>query len=322
MGSQTRMRQEQPLLHFGVLSDVQYADEEDSYNFHQTKLRYYRQTLRCVDEAVQQWNTESVAFVLQIGDLIDGKCKPYSDRALETVLQHLKPLQAPLYHALGNHELYNFSRTRLSKWFAEPFYYAFTPCASLRVIVLNAFELSVAWVDQPEIVEQCWPLFEPFNHNDVRKENIDWGHGLVGVNRRYVPYNGGVGPIQLQWLREQLAEAEAAGQRVIVASHCPLQEGCSSPSTLLWNYEEVLALLHASPTVICGLYGHDHAGGFGTDSEGVHHLTLPSPLESQDGGNAFASITVYSDRMDIHGVGDVASRSLPLRPWQQDVKKQ
>ncbi len=53
-----------------------------------------------------------------------------------------------------------------------------------------------------------------------------------------MPYNGGVGPAQLAWLKHTLADAKAAGETVIVCGHIPVCPGsCESTRTLLWNYE-------------------------------------------------------------------------------------
>ena len=307
------MENDSPLLVFGVLSDIQYADEEDCHNFDQTVLRHYRGTLPLLDQAVEQWNKEGTALVIQIGDLIDGKCSEYTQKAFQAVMERWKPLQCPLYHAVGNHELYNFSRAELKTWIEEPFYYSFVPCPGFRFVVLNSFEFSVAWKDQPDVVDQSWPLIEPKNPNPLRKAGVDWTEGLSGVEGRYLPFNGAIGPDQLEWLRNQLKEAEQATEKVIIISHCPLQEGCCNPFTLLWNYPEVMEVLHASPAVVCGLYGHDHAGGFCTDTQGIHHMTMVSPLECAKDSNAFATISLFADRLEIVGVGEALSCTLPYR---------
>lgn len=43
----------------------------------------------------------------------------------------------------------------------------------------------------------------------------------MGVQRRFVKFGGGVGSVQLQWLRDQLAAAQQAEELVIVAGHLP-----------------------------------------------------------------------------------------------------
>lgn len=80
----------------------------------------------------------------------------------------------------------------------------------------------------------------------------------AGTDRRFVPYNGAVGAKQLEWLRGELQEAAAAGDRVIVAAHVPLHPEASDSSALLWNFPEVLAELygeHGSKCVVAVLAG-------------------------------------------------------------------
>lgn len=45
---------------------------------------------------------------------------------------------------------------------------------------------------------------------------------------------------QLAWLQQQLGEAEAAGERVIVGCHLCFHPRTCAPTCLMWNYSEVL----------------------------------------------------------------------------------
>lgn len=47
--------EEIPLFSFGAIADVQYADCEDGWNFHQTYKRYYRGGLQQLKRAVDVW---------------------------------------------------------------------------------------------------------------------------------------------------------------------------------------------------------------------------------------------------------------------------
>ena len=306
------------LLSFGVIADVQYADEDDAYNFAKTSKRYYRSTLDKLEKAVEEWNSTDISFVLQVGDLIDGKCEKYSERGLESILEKLKPLKTPLYHVIGNHELYNFGRQDLEKLLLpEPFYYEFSPCDGVRFVILNSFEDSVLWKNEKDSSEIHYQLLEANNPNPVRSEGVDWSKGLVGLVERFVPYNGGVSKNQITWMHNILEKSQKNNEIVFISSHCPLQEGASSNSTLAWNYEDVLKVIHKFSCVVCCIYGHDHIGGFCTDNEGVHHITLPSPLESTVDSNAYGIMDIYKDRCELKGRGDVISRILPYRERKQ-----
>ena len=54
-----------PLLRIGMMPDLHYADKEP------TKTRFYREALGKLDEAVDYFNKERPAFVVEVGDLID-----------------------------------------------------------------------------------------------------------------------------------------------------------------------------------------------------------------------------------------------------------
>ena len=54
-----------PLFSFGMISDVQYADIENA------GTRYYRLSPAKLKEAVDDFNRETVDFVISLGDFID-----------------------------------------------------------------------------------------------------------------------------------------------------------------------------------------------------------------------------------------------------------
>ncbi|XP_042658511.1 manganese-dependent ADP-ribose/CDP-alcohol diphosphatase isoform X2 [Tyto alba] len=150
-----------PLFSFGVIADIQYADAEDGYDFGGSRRRYYRHSLSLLRDAVEDWATERppLAFVLQLGDSIDGlnARSGEAEGALGRVLATLGRLPVPVHHAWGNHEFYNFSRARLahSGLNSRPAgaaaggpagdcqAYHFSPAARFRVVVLDAYDLSV-----------------------------------------------------------------------------------------------------------------------------------------------------------------------------------
>lgn len=113
----------EPICVFGVLSDIQYADCPDrSHSL--TRSRYYRNSLKLMREAIHDWlkQGERLAFVLQLGDIVDSKSLKTgeSEKALKTVITQYYSCfdsnnhrRVPLYHIWGNHEMYNFDRAWL-----------------------------------------------------------------------------------------------------------------------------------------------------------------------------------------------------------------
>jgi hypothetical protein len=110
------------LFAFGVVADVQYADLPDGSNFLGTVRRYYRHALDALALAVQSWlhdgpGGKPVAFVAQLGDLIDGKNADHGQTAAAAAAVHgvLSRLgdSIPIQSAIGNHEVMNWPRSRL-----------------------------------------------------------------------------------------------------------------------------------------------------------------------------------------------------------------
>lgn len=110
------------LFSFGVVADVQYADLPVGTNFLKTVHRYYRHSLDALALAVQSWLHDApggspVAFVAQLGDLIDGKNADHGQTASAVADVHgvlLRLGSIPIHSAIGNHEVMNWPRAILT----------------------------------------------------------------------------------------------------------------------------------------------------------------------------------------------------------------
>lgn len=218
-----------PCLAFGAIADIQYADTDDGYNFSMTSLRYYRTALTMLDIAVDKWNNDKLKkpqFVLQLGDIIDGKNKGLgiSDTSLATVVKSFSEFSGPVYHIWGNHEFYNFSREALlsSAIFSGQFqdcievkgktYYASIPHPKLRILALDTYEVSllasVRGTDEYALAVEIMK-----NNQNEDKNSSD---GMQGIQRRLVQYNGGLSQDQVAWIKLNLEEAKCLQQNVIL----------------------------------------------------------------------------------------------------------
>ncbi|CAM9362523.1 unnamed protein product, partial [Hapterophycus canaliculatus] len=170
----------------------------------------------------------------------------------------------------------------------ECFYYSFCPDDSYRFIALDSFDLnairqepgldgSVAQ-EEPELLTKQEGMELLAKHNPNRDKNDE--EGMEGLQKRFVKYNGGVGSKQLLWLEEQLAEATQAGQRVVGFGHVPIYPAAPSAHTLLWNYEDVLEVMHKFDCVALFLSGHRHRETYARDEKGIHHISLAAALET------------------------------------------
>uniref|UniRef100_G3VJR4 ADP-ribose/CDP-alcohol diphosphatase, manganese dependent n=1 Tax=Sarcophilus harrisii TaxID=9305 RepID=G3VJR4_SARHA len=223
----------EPCFSFGVISDIQYADLEDGYNFLRTKMRYYRYSLRHLQGAIEEWNEESnhLFFVLQLGDIIDGFNAQYkaSEESLKNVLKEFKKLRAPVHHTWGNHEFYNFSRhylrnSKLNTKFlgdqiahcpetipSENYYaYHFVPFPKFRFILLDAYDLSVLGIDQSSPKYQdCMKMLKEKNPN----KELNSPQGLS--EPQFVQYNGGFSQDQLNWFNAVLTFSDTNQEKVM-----------------------------------------------------------------------------------------------------------
>jgi hypothetical protein len=119
--SQGQHQGEQPFI-FGVLTDVHYADKESNH------YRFYRTALRKLDECVADLNRRRPAFVIQLGDIVDGDRDNVDELVtdLDSVLQVYNGLMAPKYHVVGNHCLLVGEEVLRQKLHMERFYYDFS----------------------------------------------------------------------------------------------------------------------------------------------------------------------------------------------------
>jgi manganese-dependent ADP-ribose/CDP-alcohol diphosphatase len=217
-----------PIVSFGLIADIQYADNEDQWNYTKTHLRRYRNSLKLVNEACNYWlnGKYPISFILQLGDIIDGisfKNKT-SVNDLNSVLEKFNKYfkSLPIYHIWGNHELYNFSRMELlngplcsfdTKTSSPGHYGTIEVCPNLRIIALDTYEFSALGVEKDsEIYIQSMELLGKHNSNESPNDPT----GLRGHQRRFVQFNGGITSKQLAWLNEQLNESKNRNEKVII----------------------------------------------------------------------------------------------------------
>lgn len=125
------------------------------------------------------------------------------------------------------------------------------------------------------------------------------------------PWNGGISQKQLKWLEERLATAHSNNERVIVASHHQFGASPAARAThLAYNHFEIREACLSSPAFRIALAGHDHVGGYLSDGEKQHFVTLEAVLEATD--NAYAVMNIYDDRVVIEGFGSCTSRVLSV----------
>ena len=323
------------LCKFGVIGDIQYADCPDGTDFSGSQKRYFRNTLRLLHDAVRRWASEDgVDFAVQLGDLIDGRNAGMGEgesvRAAETVLRAFPP-DLPRVDLVGNHELYNFPRSELrgrglrlsgeglpgvspgppDDAVGDPCHFSFLAdrdTSRWEVIVLDAYDVSNIGYPRGHPRRRYAEALLATNNPRALQQGVDWFEGVPVEKQRFVPFNGGVGPGQLEWLRGRLRACREAGRRAVVLSHIPILEASTTPMTVLWNAEEVLSALRSEDgrCVVAVLAGHDHESGYAADPQsGIHHLTFLSPLicPPDSGYTGAATVECHEDHLVVDGHG-------------------
>jgi manganese-dependent ADP-ribose/CDP-alcohol diphosphatase len=276
---------DKPVLSFGLITDVQYADAEPEGE------RHYRESIPKLKTAVEWLAKKNLPFTLHLGDLIDRDFKSFA-----TVLPLLEGLGHPVRHLLGNHDytVDDGEKGRVLPTIGMPReYYQFRD-SGVRFVMLDTNDLST--YRNPAGCPQ-----------DLEAEALLTQ--LVGENRPNAkPWNGGISETQLTWLDAELTAADTEKERVILCGHHPL---LPSDGHRVWNSDAVLAVIDRHPCVAAYCNGHYHAGAEDARN-GVPYITFKSVLHEPE-INAYSAIHLFPDRLEIEGNGRELSRVIPLR---------
>jgi hypothetical protein len=272
-----------PLFSFGVIADAQYCDCEPAIG------RYYRNSTQKLADALQSLHQHELAFILDLGDLIDRDFQSFDD-----ILKVYEQSKFRVYRTLGNHDfsVADAQKSRVANRLGldQAAYYDFV-YLGWRFIILNGNEIST--YAHPEGSAEAKAAAEMLQGMEKR--------GLVNAR----PWNGGISQQQLAWLESKLEAAQQEKQRVIISNHFPVYP---EDSHNLWNDREVVNLLTRFPQVVAYFNGHNHAGNYG-QKEHVHFLNFTGMVETE-GQNTFAAVEVYPDHLKVRGYGREGSRKM------------
>jgi 3',5'-cyclic AMP phosphodiesterase CpdA len=275
-----------PLLRFGVIADPQYAPIEPNLALN----RYPANSLAKLVEAIAEFNRHDLAFVVTLGDIIDGIWESF-----DAVLPLYDRLRHPRHFLLGNHD-FAVGADRLSEVASRvgmpAGHYDFAE-GRHRFIALDGNDVSM----------HAWPEGHPH-----RQEAKQWMKALdasgASNGKRW---NGALGSAQFLWLRETLERARAAAEKVFVLNHYPVFPANDHNA---FDSEQILDLLSGYDNVIAYLSGHNHNGNFGA-RDGTYFINFKGMVDTPD-SNAYAIVSVYADRLEIRGFGREGDRTLPL----------
>ena len=269
---------EEPVVRFGIVTDIHYADHDaDKAPLGVVGRRYYRESLRKLDEAVAVFNTRGLDFVIELGDFKDDS------GGRDPTLAHLDRIEAsfarfngPRYHVAGNHDFdcitadEFFSRIPNAGVASKTGYYSFEK-GGVKFIVLNAcFDSKM----------RPYSCCNPWDDANVPGE-------------------------ELAWFEKELGSANG---KVIVFCHQRLEDS-AEPQHLIKNAEAVRSLMEKSGKVCGVITGHQHRGGMRM-LNGIPYYSLRALVcDSGEGANSFAEVAVYpSGNFTVMGWRNAVSR--------------
>lgn len=263
-----------PIFSIGIVADVQYADIDPAGN------RYYRLSKDRLREAYDTFKTNKVDFVLNLGDLIDGDLQSY-----QPVMDLIKSSGIRTSHVAGNHDyaVEPFWKKRLPVLLGHWEGYYSAAMEGFRFIYLNGNEISThAYADTATIEKNRAYLDSLKAENKINA--VDW--------------NGGIGPKQMAFLKNELDIAKKKYEKVLIICHFPV-----FPENVhnLLNYEEVLELLAKYNNVIAWFNGHNHAGNYGKYGQ-MHCITFKGMVDTPS-ENSFAIVDLYDHKLVVRGFG-------------------
>lgn len=325
-----------PIVTFGILTDIQYADIDDVIKY--GRKRYYRGSIDLAKRAVEAWKAHETSndckfkFVLQLGDIVDGFLTKDYNKVIENlhkslgVLEKMFPehyfkseysfnseMPPKILHCYGNHEAHSMPRkiiqdlpintSRALKQNNQGNYYWYDITDKLRLICLDQYEISALGFDKNDnIYKESMQLVE----ENTKLIETCTDQEEINYYTRFRIYNGAISELQLKWLAEQLEECKRLDKKVLLCGHIPLLKEAADLH-LCWNSEEILELLWSYDNMVLAyLCGHYHPGGYYKDKNNIHHLTVPAILETPPDSNSYIIAKVFEDKLvlDIEGTFD------------------
>jgi predicted phosphodiesterase len=269
-------RGEKPLLRFGMLSDVHYADREPSGN------RFYRQSLSKVQEAIDLMNHEKVDFVIELGDFKDQDPVPNEANTLKyltDIESVFRKFNGKTYHVLGNHDMDGISKKQFldqvqnSRIPAAKTYYSFNR-KGIHLVVLDG---------------------------NFTKEGKEYDHGNFNWE------DSSISPAQIYWLKKDLKSNRLP---VIVFIHQMLDDSKGYKQSVQ-NAAEMRHILEQSGNLICVFQGHIHEERYNLIN-GIHYYSASAVVDGESPeNNAYMIVEVYKNgNLKINGFRRASNREI------------
>ena len=267
---------QKPIVRFGMLSDVHYAEREPQWN------RAYRQSKAKVQEAVDRMNQEKLDFAIELGDFKDQDAVPNEPNTLkylsdiESVFQKFK---GPTYHVLGNHDTDGISKQQFLERVENTdipeteSYYLFTR-KGIHFVVLDG---------------------------DFTKEGKAYDHGNFSWDDSFIPES------QINWLK---ADLKLNRLPVVVFVHQMLGNW-RDRKLEIQNAAAVRQILEQSGKVLCVFQGHVHEESYQVIN-GIPYYSVNAVVDGDGSENSsYMIVDVYKDgSLKIEGFRRATDRDI------------
>jgi len=261
------------ICRFGMVTDSHYADVVG------TGTRKYSESLVKMRECVDFMNQRDPAFLVHLGDFVDGVGHPSVEEAVarvEALKIEATRFEGPRYHVLGNHCLDALSKgdflNSIENTGIDPARSFFSfDAKGVHFVVLDA----------------CFQS----DGTPYDKGNFTWTDANIPAN-------------QVEWLEQDLENTRLP---VIVFVH-QLLDGAGN--VYINNAPQVRKVLEDSGKTLAVFHGHHHQGQYNHIGD-IHYYTLRAMVEgSGEANNAYAMVKVHADRIVIEGYRRAVSREM------------
>ena len=238
-------------LRIGLVTDLHYADKDPA------GTRHYRETLGKLAEAVGKFRDGRLAFVVELGDLIDAADSLDAERRwLAAVDREFARASGERHYVLGNHCVDSLTKEEfLGGVGRERSYYSFDR-GGFHFVVLDA----------------CF-------RGDGRpygRKNSDWK-------------DANIPPEEVEWLA---ADLKATDRKTVVFAHQRLDE---AGVHAVKNAPQVRGVLEGSGKVLAVFQGHSHQNAY-QEIGGVHYATLAAMIEGSGAeSNGYSTAVIKAD---------------------------
>jgi alkaline phosphatase len=257
-----------PAVRFGLLTDAHYADKPE------WRTRYYRESLKKLQEAVGRFRAAAVPFLVELGDLVDAAEDVDTERGwLRQATGALRAGGMDAHYVLGNHCVQTLTKRQfLDEVRSERGHYWFDR-SGVRFVVLDA----------------CF-----------RKDGVSYDAGNFDWKDTDIP------PEQREWLMRALASAPG---KAVIFTHQRLDiPGIHSVASAA----EVRDILTRSGNVAAVFQGHSHQNDY-REVGGVHYCTMRAVVEGSGlESSGYGIVSLYEDgRAVVEGFRAQKSYDVP-----------